>query len=52
MPMCAEQYSPAAVLGRTSPTWNSLRKSPLSMSEKNILPVLWRPPDGFQGRGL
>ena len=40
MPMCAEQYSPAVLLGRTSPTWNSLRKSPVSRSEKNILPVL------------
>src|ERR671919_2869476 len=51
MPMCAEQYSPARGSGRTSPTWNSLWKFP-SMSEKNILPVLWVPPAGFQGRGL
>src|ERR687892_140905 len=51
IPMCAEQYSPAAGLGRRSPTWNSLRKLP-SRSEKNILPVLWTPPAGFHGRGL
>src|SRR5918996_5301130 len=50
MPMCAEQYSPAAGFGRTSPTWNSLRKVP-SRSEKNIRPVLWTPPAGFHGRG-
>src|SRR3990170_7432638 len=49
MPMCAEQYSPGADDGRRSPTWNSLRKVP-SMSEKNILPVLWVPPVGFHGR--
>src|ERR687892_2676268 len=49
MPMCDEQYSPGADEGRTSPTWNSLRKVP-SRSEKNIRPVLWVPPAGFHGR--
>src|ERR687892_62129 len=51
MPMCAEQYSPGADEGRRSPTWNSLKNSPVSVSEKNILPVLWTPPAGFHGRG-
>jgi hypothetical protein len=33
MPMCEEQYSPALMSGRRSPTWNRLWKFP-SISEK------------------
>ena len=41
IPMCAEQYLNSSLgpgSGRTSPTWNSLKKSPVSVSEKNIRP--------------
>jgi hypothetical protein len=48
MPMWAEQYASGS--GRRSPTWNSLRNAPVARSEKNIRPVLWKPPAGFQGR--
>jgi hypothetical protein len=50
IPMCAEQYALGAGSGRRSPTWNSLKNAPVSVSEKNIRPVLWVPPAGFHGR--
>ena len=49
IPMCAEQYARGSESGRTSPTWNSLKNSPVSVSEKNILPDFMTAA-GCQGR--